>query len=64
MAKNRNQPRTKQQPRSTAATRSTAAERGAEQAKSSSMEAQAEQRQSQVTPNVAHKGRQKRFGHN
>jgi hypothetical protein len=41
------------------------AERGAQQAKSSSMEAQAEQRAAQVTPtDVAHKGRQKRFGHN
>ncbi|GAA2492112.1 hypothetical protein GCM10010393_25020 [Streptomyces gobitricini] len=41
------------------------AERGAQQAKSSSMEAQAEHRVSQVTPaDVAGKGRQKRFGHN
>jgi hypothetical protein len=41
------------------------AERGTLQAKSSSFEAQAEQRATQVTPtDVAHKGRQKRFGHN
>ncbi|GGU20087.1 hypothetical protein [Streptomyces lavendofoliae] len=41
------------------------AERGAQQAKSASMEAQAEHRISQVTPtDVAVKGRQKRFGHN
>ncbi|MEU0663420.1 MULTISPECIES: hypothetical protein [Streptomyces] len=41
------------------------AERGAQQAKTSSMEAQAEHRISQVTPaDVAGKGRQKRFGHN
>ncbi|MGW7366325.1 hypothetical protein ACWGI8_23530 [Streptomyces sp. NPDC054841] len=41
------------------------AERGTQQAKSASIEAQAEQRAAQVTPtDVAHKGRQKRFGHN
>ncbi|MFF3321830.1 hypothetical protein [Streptomyces sp. NPDC002889] len=56
MAKNKNRDRSQ---------KSSAAERGAEQARSSAMEAQAEQRQSQVTPSdVAHKGRQKRFGHN
>ncbi|MEU2514802.1 hypothetical protein [Streptomyces syringium] len=57
MAKNRKQNREQQ--------KSSAAERGTQQAKRSSMEAQADQRQSQVTPaDVAHKGRQKRFGHN
>ncbi|MGR8011108.1 hypothetical protein [Streptomyces hypolithicus] len=57
MAKNKKQSRDQQ--------KSSAAERGAQQAKSSSMEAQAEQRISQVTPgDVARKGRQKRFGHN
>ncbi|MEU4211486.1 hypothetical protein AB0F13_16050 [Streptomyces sp. NPDC026206] len=56
MAKNKN----RKQPQS-----SSAAERGQQQAKRSSMESQTEQRQSQVTPaDVAHKGRQKRFGHN
>ncbi|MCS0636424.1 hypothetical protein NX801_12280 [Streptomyces sp. LP05-1] len=45
--------------------KSSAAERGTQQAKSQSMEAQAEHRVSQLTPtDVAHKGRQKRFGHN
>ncbi|MFC8919418.1 hypothetical protein ACFT5C_26995 [Streptomyces sp. NPDC057116] len=57
MAKDRKQNRS--QPKASAA------ERGTQQAKSSSMEAQAEQRMSQVTPSdIAHKGRQKRFGHN
>lgn len=57
MAKNRKQNREPQ--------KSSAAERGTQQAKSSSMEAQADQRQSQVTPgDMARKGRQKRFGHN
>ncbi|GAA0489796.1 hypothetical protein ACH4U6_23490 [Streptomyces netropsis] len=57
MAKNRKQNREQQ--------KSSAAERGTQQAKSSSMEAQADQRQSQVTPgDMARKGRQKRFGHN
>ncbi|MBT2386001.1 hypothetical protein [Streptomyces sp. ISL-11] len=45
--------------------KTSAAERGTQQAKSSSMESQTEQRQSQVTPgDMARKGRQKRFGHN
>ncbi|CAL9287352.1 MULTISPECIES: hypothetical protein [unclassified Streptomyces] len=40
-------------------------ERGAQQAHDTSMERQAEQRATQVTPaDVAQKGRQKRFGHN
>ncbi|MGW7468716.1 hypothetical protein ACWGJT_29665 [Streptomyces xantholiticus] len=57
MAKNKKQDR--------AQNKSSAAERGAQQAHSSSMEAQAEQRAQAVTPSdVAHKGRQKRFGHN
>ncbi|GGW32335.1 hypothetical protein [Streptomyces xantholiticus] len=57
MAKNKKQDRAQNQ--------SSAAERGAQQARSSSMEAQAEQRAQAVTPSdVAHKGRQKRFGHN
>ncbi|MDC0770092.1 hypothetical protein [Streptomyces sp. HD] len=54
MAKNKKQDRT--QPQS---------ERGQQQAQQSSMEAQAEQRMSQVTPgDVARKGKQKKFGHN
>ncbi|MEW2634679.1 hypothetical protein AB0903_24310 [Streptomyces sp. NPDC048389] len=57
MAKNKKQERSQN--------KSSAAERGTEQARSSSMEAQAEQRSQSVTPSdVAHKGRQKRFGHN
>jgi hypothetical protein len=57
MAKNKKQSR-RHEPASPA-------ERGTEQAKSSSLESQAEQRASQVTPgDMAHKGRQKRFGHN
>ncbi|WP_179166455.1 hypothetical protein [Streptomyces sp. CB03238] len=57
MAKNRKSDRSQQ--------KASPAERGAQQAKSSSMEAQAEHRISQVTPaDVAGKGRQKRFGHN
>ncbi|WP_198655095.1 hypothetical protein [Streptomyces geranii] len=56
MAKNKKQSRQQQ---------GSQAERGAEQAKSSSMESQAEQRATQVTPgDMARKGRQKRFGHN
>ncbi|GGJ95879.1 hypothetical protein GCM10011583_29310 [Streptomyces camponoticapitis] len=58
MAKNKNRDRGKHQDRSST-------ERGAEQPSSSSTEAKAEQIQSQVNPSdVAHKGRQKRFGHN
>ncbi|MGX6740700.1 hypothetical protein [Streptomyces peucetius] len=57
MAKNKKQDR--------AQNKSSAAERGTQQARSSSIEAQAEQRAQAVTPSdVAHKGRQKRFGHN
>lgn len=57
MAKNKKSERSQQ--------KASAAERGAQQAKTSSMEAQAEHRISQVTPaDVAGKGRQKRFGHN
>ncbi|GHC71072.1 hypothetical protein GCM10010507_57540 [Streptomyces cinnamoneus] len=56
MAKNKN----RQQP-----SKQSAAERGQQQAKSSSMESQSEQRSSQVTPgDLARKGKQKRFGHN
>ncbi|MFD4138041.1 MULTISPECIES: hypothetical protein [unclassified Streptomyces] len=56
MAKNKNRERSQ---------KSSPAERGQQQAAKSSMEAQAEQRASQVTPaDIAHKGRQKRFGHN
>ncbi|MEU3300674.1 hypothetical protein ABZ729_12730 [Streptomyces sp. NPDC006678] len=41
------------------------AERSAQEARTSSMEAQSERRDTQVPPtSVAHKGRQKRFGHN
>lgn len=58
MAKNKNRDRGKHQDRSDA-------ERGSEQSSTSSTEAKAEQIQQQVTPSdVAHKGRQKRFGHN
>ncbi|MFB7861936.1 MULTISPECIES: hypothetical protein [unclassified Streptomyces] len=58
MAKNRKQDRSQQQ-------RTSPAERGQQQAERSSMEAQSEQRMSQVTPgDMARKGRQKRFGHN
>lgn len=57
MAKNKKQDRSRQQ--------SSAAERSSQQARSSSIESQTERRQSQVTPaDVAHKGKQKRFGHN
>ncbi|GGT36157.1 MULTISPECIES: hypothetical protein [Streptomyces] len=57
MAKNKKQERTQ--------SKASPAERGTQQARSSSMEAQAEQRAQAVTPSdVAHKGRQKRFGHN
>ncbi|WP_381799508.1 hypothetical protein [Streptomyces niveus] len=58
MAKNKNRDRGKHQDRSTT-------ERGSEQSSSSPSEAKAEQIQQQVTPSEgAHKGRQKRFGHN
>ncbi|MEV0487122.1 MULTISPECIES: hypothetical protein [Streptomyces] len=54
MAKNKH--RDRKQPQS---------ERAEEQAKSSSMQDQAEQRISQATPSdMARKGREKRFGHN
>jgi hypothetical protein len=54
MAKNKKQDR--RQPQS---------ERGQQEAQQSSMEAQAEQRMTQVTPgDMARKGKQKRFGHN
>ncbi|MEU3689152.1 hypothetical protein [Streptomyces narbonensis] len=57
MAKNRKQDRMQQ--------KASAAERGTQQAQQSSMESQAEQRSTQVTPgDMARKGRQKRFGHN
>jgi hypothetical protein len=57
MAKNKKQDRSRQQSQS--------AERGQQQAQKSSIEAQSEQRQTQVTPgDLARKGRQKRFGHN
>ncbi|MEU6485147.1 hypothetical protein [Streptomyces sp. NPDC046887] len=57
MAKDRKQNRGK--------STSSAAERGQQAAKASSMEERAEQRVSQMTSaDVAHKGRQKRFGHN
>ncbi|MEU7021094.1 hypothetical protein AB0C52_31250 [Streptomyces sp. NPDC048717] len=60
MAKNRKQDRSQQQQQ-----RATPAERGTQQAQRSSLEAQSEQRTSQVTPgDIARKGRQKRFGHN
>ncbi|MEU1627196.1 hypothetical protein ABZ746_18105 [Streptomyces sp. NPDC020096] len=57
MAKNKNKKQERRQPESSRS----AAERGAEQAKAASMEAQQE-----AIPNmsIAHKGRQKRFGHN
>ena len=56
MAKNKKQQREQ---------KSSPAERGTQQAKSASLEAQAEQRAQSVTPSdIAHKGRQKRFGHN
>ncbi|RLV08301.1 hypothetical protein CTZ27_05645 [Streptomyces griseocarneus] len=56
MAKNKN----RKQPQA-----ASQAERGQQQAQKSSIEAQSEQRQSQVTPgDVARKGKQKRFGHN
>ncbi|MEU8546856.1 hypothetical protein [Streptomyces roseoverticillatus] len=56
MAKNKD----RKQPKS-----SSAAERGAQQARSSSIESQSEQRATQVTPgDMARKSKQKRFGHN
>ena len=56
MAKNKKQKRHEQ---------ASPAERGSQQAQSTSMESQAEQRANQVTPgDMARKGRQKRFGHN
>ncbi|MEU3350510.1 hypothetical protein [Streptomyces sp. NPDC037389] len=58
MAKNKKQDRSQQQ-------RSSAAERGQQQAQKSSVEAQSEQRSTQVTPgDLARKSKQKRFGHN
>ncbi|GGX95609.1 hypothetical protein [Streptomyces hiroshimensis] len=57
MAKNKKQDRSQQ--------RGSAAERGQQQAKSSSIESQSEQRATQVTPgDMARKSKQKRFGHN
>ncbi|WP_177240001.1 hypothetical protein [Streptomyces monashensis] len=57
MAKNKKQDRGQQ--------RASQAERGQEQAQKSSMEAQAEQHLSHITPgDLARKGKQKRFGHN
>ncbi|MGW1881788.1 hypothetical protein [Streptomyces sp. NPDC001970] len=57
MAKNKNRERKPQT--------GSQAERGTQQARSSSMEAQAEQRATQIASgDPAHKGRQKRFGHN
>ncbi|WP_432249806.1 hypothetical protein ACRAR1_22630 [Streptomyces sanyensis] len=57
MAKNKNRDRAHQ--------KQSPAERGRQDAQKSSMEAQAQQRMTQVTPaDVASKGRQKRFGHN
>ncbi|CAM5408831.1 hypothetical protein SAVIM338S_02124 [Streptomyces avidinii] len=57
MAKNKKQSRDQQ--------KSSAPERGADQAKSSSVTDQAEQRIQQATPaDMARKGREKRFGHN
>ncbi|MGW2561286.1 hypothetical protein ACWCXB_18940 [Streptomyces sp. NPDC001514] len=58
MAKNKNRERKPQT--------GSSAERGAQQARSSSMEAQTEQRATQIATGdpAAHKGRQKRFGHN
>ncbi|MGK5631338.1 hypothetical protein [Streptomyces sp. URMC 123] len=59
MAKNKNRDRSKQQ------SRASGAEQAEQQSRSSSMEAQAERMGTKVTPaDVAHKGRQKRFGHN
>ncbi|CAM5569348.1 hypothetical protein ACSNOH_34935 [Streptomyces sp. URMC 127] len=56
MAKNKD----RKQPKS-----ASAAERGQQQARSSSMESQSEQRATQVTPgDMARKSKQKRFGHN
>ncbi|MEV0264469.1 hypothetical protein AB0I49_24465 [Streptomyces sp. NPDC050617] len=58
MSKHKNRDRNKHQARSTA-------ERGAEESKNTSMEAQSEQMQTQASPsNMAHKGRERRFGHN
>jgi hypothetical protein len=55
MAKNKN--RDRKQPQQS--------ERGQRQVEQSSMESQAEERATQVTPgDMARKGRQKRFGHN
>ncbi|WP_256105728.1 hypothetical protein [Streptomyces sp. ODS05-4] len=57
MAKDRKQNRSQ--------TKASPAERGQQAAKASSMEQRTEQRVSQMTSaDVAHKGRQKRFGHN
>ncbi len=58
MSKHKNRDRGKHQARS-------AAERGTEESKNTSMEAQSEQMQAQGGPsNMAHKGRERRFGHN
>ncbi|WP_234334728.1 hypothetical protein [Streptomyces sp. NRRL S-118] len=57
MAKNKKQDRSPM--------KASPAERGAQQTQSTSMESQAEQRMPGIAPtDVAHKGRQKRFGHN
>ncbi|MFD8998050.1 hypothetical protein [Streptomyces abikoensis] len=57
MAKNKKQDRSQQ--------KTSAAERGQQEAQKSSMEAQSQQRSSQVTPgDLARKNKQKRFGHN
>ncbi|WP_418956542.1 hypothetical protein [Streptomyces tritici] len=57
MAKNRKQNRSQQS--------ASPAERGTQQAQQMSMESEAQNRASQVTPSdIARKGRQKRFGHN
>ncbi|MEU1780536.1 MULTISPECIES: hypothetical protein [Streptomyces] len=57
MAKNKKQDRSQQ--------KSSAAERGQQDAQKSSMEAQSQQRATQVTPgDMARKSKQKRFGHN
>ena len=57
MAKNKNRDRNKQQ--------APTSDRSSEQDKSSSMEDRSEQVQQRITPSdVAHKGREKRFGHN
>ncbi|MEU7042434.1 hypothetical protein AB0A77_15400 [Streptomyces varsoviensis] len=57
MSKHKNRDRNKHQARG-------AAERGTEESKNTSMEAQSEQMRTQGTTNMAHKGRERRFGHN